>query len=58
MDAAIKCLVKEESSIEALSKAKAEILGRVLGMAGDRFNDEPERIADTSTRSRWDWEAY
>ena len=46
IDAAIKCLVKEESSTTALDNAKAAMMKRIENMAANRDAGQPEAIAD------------
>lgn len=51
VDAAIKCLDKEESDSKALMARKKDLLGRVVNMSGERDYGEPETIVDMK-RSR------
>lgn len=46
VDAAIKCVVKEESDPQALMIAKQALLARVQSMSANRDEGEPETIAD------------
>ena len=48
IDAAIKCLIKEESNANDLYKAKAEIKQRIEEMAANRDAGEPQRIPDVT----------
>lgn len=48
VDAAIKCLQKEESDISALVMQKNELIKRIQTMAANRDAGSPERITDTS----------
>lgn len=56
VDAAIKCLVKEESSTRELDKAKQALLGRIASMAEERDYAEPKMIADVSDFGYYDEE--
>lgn len=49
IDAAIKCLIKEESDVSVLLAMKQALIARVEAMSSNR-DSEPERIADV-TRS-------
>lgn len=49
IDAAIKCLIKEESDISALELQKAQMLKRIEAMASNRDSGRPDRIADVNT---------
>lgn len=51
IDAAIKCLAKEESDTRALMQAKNEIFERVSQLSAERDYDGPDQIADV-TRER------
>ncbi len=56
IDAAIKCLVKEESDTMALDRAKALMTKRINDMAVNRDADQPEAISDTQDRAgQWYW---
>jgi hypothetical protein len=48
VDAAIKCLIKEESDPSALMAIKEQLKQRILSMAADRDVGEPEKISDVS----------
>jgi hypothetical protein len=48
LDAAIKCMAKEESDVSILAAQKAAIEKQVEQLAGDRDAGWPERITDTS----------
>jgi hypothetical protein len=48
VDAAIKCLIKEESDPSALMATKQNLLARVESAAANRDSAIPERISDTS----------
>jgi hypothetical protein len=50
IDAAIKCLIKEESDISALMALKQKMELRVTTMAKSRNIDRPERVADVSSQ--------
>lgn len=49
IDAAIKCLQKEESDISALMAEKQAMISRIESMAPARDAGAPKRIADTTT---------
>lgn len=53
VDAAIKCLQKEESDTTALERAKSFQLQRIENAAQNRDVGEPERISDTSRNGGW-----
>lgn len=55
VDAAIKCLAKEESNTEHLLLEKRQLIKRIEGAAGDRDADQPEQIADVSRYKNNDW---
>jgi hypothetical protein len=48
VDAAIKCLIKEESDPSVLILAKNSLIQRVNAMAADRDAGEPQRVTDVS----------
>lgn len=48
IDAAIKCLTKEESDTSALTNMKAMLMERINRMAANRDVGSPERITDTT----------
>lgn len=48
VDAAIKCLVKEESDTAALERAKAALVQRIRSMATDRDAGSPATVSDVS----------
>lgn len=52
VDAAIKCLIKEESDIRPLSKQKSDMLDRIERMKSNRDQGSPEKV--TRVRSRRD----
>ena len=49
IDAAIKCLQKEESDVSVLMAEKGAILNRIKSMAPRRDAGAPRKIADTTT---------
>ena len=49
IDAAIKCLQKEESDVSALMAEKQAMISRIESMAPARDAGAPKRIADTTT---------
>lgn len=53
VDAAIRCLVKEESDPSALMAIKAELKNRIINMANNRDAEGPERVADVSLQSNF-----
>jgi len=53
IDAAIKCLVKEESSTAALDNAKAAMMKRIENMAANRDADQAESISDVNEILYW-----
>lgn len=56
VDAARKCLVKEESDTTEMNVAKNNLTTRILAMAANRDSNRPETITDvTSPRSSWIW---
>lgn len=54
IDAAIKCLVKEESDISAMMGAKAMLIGRVNTMAAQRDATGMGRVGDVNSSSYGD----
>lgn len=48
LDAAIKCLDKEESSTTKLERKKKELLERIEEMAANRDADQPETVQDVN----------
>lgn len=52
IDAAIKCLIKEESSTTALEKQKANIVERIARMKANRDQGNPERVTRVRNRRR------
>lgn len=48
VDAAMKCLAKEESDVSIMLNRKAALLKRVEAMASNRDSGQPERVADVS----------
>ena len=54
IDAAIKCLTKEESDTGALDRAKGLMTQRINDMSSNRDTDQPEVITDiNSDLTRW-----
>ena len=49
IDAAIKCLTKEESSTEVLERAKVLMTQRIESMASNRDADQPESVTDVNS---------
>lgn len=49
IDAAIKCMTKEESDVGALELEKAALLKRILSAAEDRDASVPSRVTDTQS---------
>lgn len=58
VDAAIKCLVKEESDIRPLTGIKAEIQERITRMRHNRDQAMPEKIARTRGKERQNLVSY
>lgn len=50
VDAAIKCLEKEESSTIALERRKERLIERIEGLASSHDNSFPERVVDVTGR--------
>jgi len=56
IDAAIKCLIKEESDVQVLLMQKKQVLDRIEAMAANRDAGEPERVTDVYAGYRdWPW---
>ncbi len=53
VEAAIKCLLKEESDVSGLMAEKAEMVNRILNMAQNRDAGAPERVIDVNN-NLWD----
>lgn len=53
IDAAIKCLAKEESNTAHLVEAKEAIRRRIVASASERDADAPESITDVRGRRLW-----
>ena len=51
VDAAIKCLIKEESDVSTLLIIKSELKARIENMAQNRDAGLPERVSDVSTNN-------
>jgi hypothetical protein len=58
VDAAIKCLVKEESDPSALMAAKAGLLKRIEEAAGNRDEGAPPVVSDVSTMDSFNGLGY
>lgn len=56
VDAAIKCLIKEEKDISALVMQKKDLLKRIERMAGSRNIDESHKTIDRTTSEYWFYE--
>lgn len=55
IDAAIKCLIKEESDVQVLLLEKQQVLARIEAMASNR-DGQPERVTDVNVGFRnWPW---
>ena len=54
VDAAIKCLQKEESSTTELMKIKSDLTKRVADMAAKRDSAKPKKIIDSGNRFSYD----
>jgi len=54
VDAAIKMLLKEESSTTALEREKQALLTRIANAASNRDPDQPERVSTVENRNDWD----
>ena len=54
VDAAIKCLQKEESSTTELMKIKSDLVKRVVDMAAKRDSGKPKKIIDSGNRFSYD----
>jgi hypothetical protein len=53
LDAAIKCLQKEESDVSVNLAQRAELVARIQAMAKDRDSNEPARVSDNGTLFGW-----
>lgn len=58
VDCAIKCLLKEESDISALTKAKNDIIARIEVMAAQRDVGDVDRVADVQRSDYYAGEDY
>jgi len=60
IDAAIKCLVKEESDVQVLIMEKQQVLARIEAMASNRDAGDPERVTDVHAgwRNGWGFDGY
>jgi hypothetical protein len=58
IDAAIKCLQKEESDVSVLMAQKQAMLQRIEAMSKDRDANEPERISDVGQISGYEGLGY
>jgi hypothetical protein len=56
-DAAIKCLLKEESDVSVLLAEKADLMARIDKVGNNRDMGKPEVVADV-TRARLNYEFY
>ena len=54
VDAAIKCLQKEESTTTELMKIKSDLVKRVVDMAAKRDSGKPKKIIDSGNRFSYD----
>ena len=54
VDAAIRCLMKEESSTTELMKIKSDLVKRVVDMAAKRDSGKPKKIIDSGNRFSYD----
>ena len=54
VDAAIKCLIKEEADVSTLMARKQELKNRVENMTKDRDAANPEKISDQGVVLGWD----
>jgi hypothetical protein len=57
VDAAIKCLMKEESDVSGLLAEKAQLMDRIEKVANNRDMGKPEVVNDV-TRARMNYEFY
>lgn len=57
VDAAMKCLIKEESDVSTLAAMKGALMQRILNAAPNRDAGEAPRVADVSSSdyTLWDW---
>lgn len=61
IDAAIKCLIKEESDVQVLMMEKKQVLDRIENMAANRDAGDPERVTDVYAGWRngiWGFDGY
>lgn len=61
IDAAIKCLAKEESDASLLMAQKDRLIARIIANAPNRDASTPERVTDRSVEDYcfdWDWMVY
>lgn len=58
IDAAIKCLVKEESDTNVLLLQKQQMLARIEALASNRDAGDPERVTNTSFGYGDDWGGF
>ncbi len=58
IDAAIKCLIKEESDVQVLLLQKQQMLKRIEDMAANRDAGDPERVSDTSLGYGDNWGGF
>jgi hypothetical protein len=58
VDAAIKCLIKEESDTRALERIKSEQLSRIETMKKNRDQNLPEKVSRVRTRRRSGMDPY
>lgn len=54
LDAAVKCLQKEESDTRVLQEQRAGIVRRIIDSAPNRDAAEPARVADVTRTGGWD----
>lgn len=53
IDAAIKCLVKEESDTNVLMMQKQQMIERIIRLAANRDAGDPETVADVQDNLDW-----
>jgi len=53
VDAAIKCLVKEESDVSALMAEKEKLLVRIMNLADSRDIGSPPKVTDATYQDNW-----
>lgn len=58
LDAAIKCLAKEESDVSVMAALKDRVLARIELCSGNRDSNEPSRVVDASNRFYSEWEEW